>query len=132
MGTISTSIYHGITLGTGTYTSPLTITSSGYVDNTGAGDAIYGDNTQAWAVYNDGRVVSTGSNSDGVDFRAGVSVTNSGTIIGASSGFSSGINISGAAGTITNSGTVTGRARGIYLTAGGSVANTLGGYIKGT
>lgn len=94
MGTISNTIATGITLGTGTYTSPLTVTSSGYIDDTGTGDAIYGSNTQAWTVDNYGRIRSTGN--DGIKLLDGGAVdnTNTGTITGASAG----ICIGGAAG----------------------------------
>ncbi len=130
MGTISNTISSGITLGVGTYTSPLTVTSTGYVDNTGTGDGILGPNSQAWAVYNYGRIVATDALSDAVDFGAGGTVANTGTIRGVSNG----VDIEGAAGTVTNSGMIAGTGaagHGVYLLGGGSVDNTGTGLIQG-
>ena len=42
MSSINGSINHGITLGPPNYSSPLTVTNSGYVSNAGVGAAIYG------------------------------------------------------------------------------------------
>lgn len=120
--TISHTISHGITLGV-TYTSPLTITTSGYVHNTGSGDAILGPATQAWTVANSGRVVAAGTSGDGIDLKDGGLVTNSGTIRGQANG----VYIGGAAGTVTNSGTIDGTASsGVTFAAGGTVSNKAG------
>ena len=126
--TISNTITAGITLGSGTFSSPLTVTSTGYIDNTGTGDAIYGPNTQAWAVYNGGRIVATDPAGDGIDFENGGYVDNAGTIKGGDDG----IFITGAAGTVTNSGAIIGTSfEGIRLQDGGSVDNTGTGLISG-
>src|SRR5437016_6337060 len=106
MSTISNTIAHGITLATsGAYTSPLTIAASGYIDNTGAGDAIFGPDTQPWAVVNAGRVASIGSASrNGINLGNGGFVANSGSITGSVDG----IFIGGASGSVINSGTISG------------------------
>jgi hypothetical protein len=57
MSTVNTTINHGITFGA-TYTSPLTITSSGAVNNNGSGKAIFGG---AETVVNYGHVIATGN-----------------------------------------------------------------------
>jgi hypothetical protein len=130
MSTIGNTITHGVTLAnTGTYTSPLTITATGYIENTGTGDAIFGPNSQAWTVVNYGRVaVNLGTfGQGGIDLKDGGLVANSGTIT--APGF--GVLIAGAAGTVTNSGTIkSGDRSGVYLSVGGSV-NNAGGLIQG-
>jgi hypothetical protein len=135
MSTISSSITVGIVLGTvtsgGTYDSPLTITSTGAVLLGGTGDAIFGPNTDAWTVVNQGSVVVSGTAGDGIDLRLGGSVDNSGLIDAPI-----GVYITGAAGTLSNSGTInstgTGTAAaGIVFQAGGSVDNAATGLIEG-
>ena len=129
MSTIATTIYTGITLGTGTYTSPLTITSTGAVEAT-SNDAIHGDSSAAWTIVNFGTVETTGTGGDGIDLRAGGSVTNTGA--GLIKG-SRGVFIVGAAGTVTNAGTILGTSGyGLQLFAGGSVDNTGTGLIEGS
>ncbi|MFI4948480.1 MAG: hypothetical protein ACHQC9_06745, partial [Alphaproteobacteria bacterium] len=119
---IANTITQGITLSnSGTYASPLTITSTGYIDNTGTGSGIYGPNNSAWTVVNQGTVTATAG--DGVDLALGGSVDNAGTG-GLIQGYG-GIVIKGAAGTVTNSATIIGTgtttsAAGVYLSAGGS------------
>ncbi len=131
MGTISNTIAHGITLATsGTYASPLTIAATGYIDNTGTGDAVYGDATQPWTLSNYGRIASLGIASRyGVNLRAGGSILNDGTITASGDG----IDISGATGSVTNAGYIKGRifgsTSGIKLQAGGTVTNQSGGTI---
>src|SRR5438093_206635 len=105
MSTISTTITHGITLSTGgTYSSPLTITATGAVEAS-AGNAIYGNASQAWAVENQGTIATTAANGIGIYLAAGGNVTNAGT--GLISG-AKGILVGNAAATITNAGTITG------------------------
>ena len=102
MSTISTPINQGITLSnSGTYASPLTITSTGSVTNGGTSDAIYGPNTYTWTVINAGAVTATGTH-DAIDFYHGGYIGNTGRIVGGYDG----IFITGAAGTIQNSGAV--------------------------
>ena len=55
MSTISTQVNHAIVLGSAGYTSPLTITSSGGVDNSTAGNAIFGS---TGTIVNDGKITS--------------------------------------------------------------------------
>ncbi len=121
MSTISNNVMAGVTLSTsGSYTSPLTITATGAVNNLGTGDAIFGPNTQAWAIYNYGTVSAAGAS--GIDLRLGGTVTNSGT--GLISGHTYGVLIKGAAGTVTNLGTILATATaGVALNAGGDVTN---------
>src|SRR5437764_1332423 len=128
MGTISNTVTHGITLAvSGTYASPLTITTSGYVnDIADSGDAIFGPNTQAWTVINYGRVRSTGSS--GIELQDGGFVSNSST--GTITGSLQGVDISGTSGTVLNAGTIVGTSgAAVLLEAGGSVSNT-GGLIE--
>jgi hypothetical protein len=131
VSTISTTISQGITLGPaaspGTYTSPLTITSSGAVRTT-SGDAIYGPASAAWTVQNYGSVTDTGTTGSGIELLAGGYISN----IGSSAliqGYN-GIDVTGTYGTVVNSGTIKGslttgnNAYGVRLNAGGTVFNT--------
>jgi hypothetical protein len=85
-------------------------------------------------VTNSRYIVGLGWNtSDGVDLTAGGSVSNSGTIRGAadfSGGFTFGVDIAGATGTVVNSGVLLGFGA-VYLRAGGSVTNISGGLVDG-
>ena len=127
--TINSGIVLGTVASTGTYTSPLTITSTGVVAAS-SGDAIYGDNSAAWTVVNSGTVGSTGgAGSEGIDLRAGGNVDN--TASGLIKGYL-GVYIGTAAGTVTNAGTIDSTAAssyGVRLNAGGSIDNT--GLIEG-
>lgn len=139
MSTINTTINHGITIGA-TYTSPLTITASGAVDNNGVGKAVFGG---AATVLNHGYITATGSSAglgySGV-YLGGGSLDNSGTVIGA--GYAadfqgageitnSGILSGGRWGatsrglfTIANTGTISGASEGVVLFAGGFINNS--------
>ena len=120
MGMISNTIAHSITLTTsGTYSSPLTITATGSVSNSGAGDAVYGPNTASWSVDNYGQISATGLYA-AIALYLGGSITNSGVI---SSADALAIQIAGAAGSVTNLGTIAGASFGVELTAGGSISN---------
>src|SRR5579864_4449531 len=123
MGTISNTISIGITLAAiGTYSSPLTITASGYVSDNGTKDAIYGPNTQAWTVANYGRVAEFGTYGRyGIHFGDSGLVLNSGTI----SATRSGVFISGGAATLTNSGVIEGGRSGIRLSHTGASYDTV-------
>ena len=127
MATINNTITQGVTLATsGTYASPLTITSVGYVvDNSGTKDAVYGPNTQAWTVVNQGRLTSSGRS--GINLRAGGLVDNSGTIVGTSQ---IGVDITGGGGTVINAGTILGGATAGVQLFSGVVANQAGGFIN--
>jgi len=123
---ITTTITHGITLGTsGSYASPLTITSTGAVEASST-TAIYGPSTQAWAIVNEGTILGTGTlQPHGVELLAGGRVDNTATS-GLIGGYF-GVEITGSPGIVTNAGTITGTGEavgGIQLLAGGSVANT--------
>lgn len=103
MSTINNSIDHGITLSVlGSYTSPLTVTSTGTISNAGTGDAVYGPDTQAWTVYNAGQIAASGTQNSGITMLAGGYVNNSGWIVGGHDG----IDIGGAPGAIVNSNTI--------------------------
>src|SRR5580704_4909336 len=132
MSTISGSVAVGITLSTtGSYSSPLTITGSGSVQNGGTGDAVYGPGTASWTIANYGQIVASGGGTNGyngVALYAGGSVGNSGYIAASLNG----IYIGGSDGTVTNSGTIEATNTigfGICLYTGGTVTNN--GYIKG-
>ena len=152
MSTISNAVTHGITLSTsGSYTSPLTLTSGGAVLNSGTGDAIFGPNTQAWTVQNAGTVAATGAGSTGIYLGAGGYVGNSNFISGVAYGVKSHFT---AASTIVNSGTIlatgansvavygstvtntgtaaliSGASNGVHLLSGGALTNS--GVIQGT
>ncbi|HEX3864938.1 MAG TPA: Hint domain-containing protein [Stellaceae bacterium] len=121
MSTVYGTVAHTITLtATGTYNSPLTISTSGYVGN--GGTAVFGPNTQAWSVENYGTVDGT------IDFLRGGNVSNaSGGFISASA---DGVDIAGAAGTVINAGVISG-SEGIDLFSGGSVTNEANGFVGG-
>src|SRR5579862_2954872 len=125
MSTISNTITHGITLSTsGAYASPLTITSDGYVENPGSGDAIFGPNTQAWTVINAGLIA--GGSRSGINLRDGGLVSNSGIITAS-------VDIAGAVGTVINTGTIaqTDVSVSVVSLGGGSVGNGQRALISG-
>src|SRR5437764_648960 len=103
--TISTSIGHGVTLGTvasvGTYLSPLTITTTGTV-LAGGGDGVFGPGYAAWTLDNYGIVQSTAA--IGVDLAGGGLVTNglSGASTALIAGSAGGVRIGGSGGTVVN------------------------------
>ncbi len=122
VSTINSYVGHGVTLGNG-YTSPLTITTAGTVDDSG-GIAVFAAATYANpVVINQGTILETGFGGVGVAFNAGGSLDNSGTAALIEGQY--GVQIRGTAGTITNAGTIEGtNGRAIYLTQGGSVDNS--------
>jgi hypothetical protein len=129
MSTISTIITHEVSLsGTGTYTSPLDITSTGGVE-VGGGYAVYGGGTKSWTVENSGTV--TDSNGTAILFRDGGYVGNlAGTAL-----IAGGVDI--AAGTITipstviNAGTITDNVIAVEADGSAVVRNTGTGTIAG-
>ncbi len=130
MSTISTTVNHGIVLGTGTtasYTSPLTITSTGTVNNNGSGDAIYGSGIAQWTIDNAGGVTATGAGNIGIDLADGGTIANSGTV----SADDLAVRIGNSVGTVTNSGRITASATFGYgvILYGGFLTNAAGGYI---
>ena len=119
MSTLSTTIYGNINLDGATYPSPLTITSTGSVNNQGTGDAVYGLNTTAHTLVNSGTITATGvatvGHFAGVYLNGdGSTVSNIGSI-GSAGG--NGVWIR-ANGSVTNQGTITGGLRGIDLNTG--------------
>src|SRR5271155_4854217 len=123
MSTISGKIVIGVTLGTAGYTSPLTITSTGYIDSfIGSYNGVYATYANP-VVINHGRV-STATRS-GIEFTDGGSVYNGGnTTLGPAliTGFAGGVYMYGAAGTVTNAALIVGQnGVGIRLAAGGTV-----------
>ena len=140
MSTINTTINHGITLGSG-YTSPLTVTNTGKVNNNGSGKAIFGGSA---TVVNYGHITATGTapagyGYPGIYLGAGY-VRNSGTIIASSYGvFFQGVGSVVNSGyvygrrfavqslglfTVTNTGTITCSTQAILLSDGGFVDNS--------
>src|SRR5437763_10370 len=121
MSTITRTVTNGVTLGQAGYTSPLKIAGGGTVSNS-TGAAVYASSTYANpVVVNHGTIIDT-AGFDAVELKDGGSVANTALIQGYT-----GVDISGAAGTVTNSGTITGTGLlgfGVRLGAGGSVANT--------
>ena len=111
------------TSGSGTYGSPLTITSSGAVSV--SGNAVVGSILQP-AVVNYGTIDSTGGT--GIDLTDGGSITN-GTSASTAyliEGSTSGVVITGAAGTIANFGIISGASgRGVYLGGRALAATTV-------
>jgi hypothetical protein len=106
MSTITgTTISSTVTLSTtGSYASPLTVASSGAVKTSGT--AIYGPNTQAWAVANYGTISS--ANSDGISLQNGGSVNNSGTALISGGNNYAAVAIYNVAGTVTNTAKIKG------------------------
>jgi hypothetical protein len=135
VSTISTTVSKGIVLGTiasgGTYSSPLTITSTGAVRMASSGStqsAIAGPGTSAWTVQNQGTVLNSAGVGNGISLAAGGYVGNN-----ASSALIQGydgVYITGAAGTVVNSGTIAGSlvtgkfSYGVRLDNGGTVTNS--------
>jgi collagen type I/II/III/V/XI/XXIV/XXVII alpha len=103
--TISSLIRHSVTLGTGVYLSPLTITPTGTIDG-GSGSSGYGD----------GFGGNGGNGGTGLDAADGV-VTNSGTIAGGGGGYGAHLGSGGSGGT------------GVLLDAGSYLLNK--GLITG-
>ncbi|HEX3991305.1 MAG TPA: hypothetical protein VHX39_09060, partial [Acetobacteraceae bacterium] len=124
MSTINTTINHGVILGQPGYYTPLTITSTGAVNNNGTGKAIFGGGE---TVVNYGRITATG-NSGGYGYQAvylgGGYVNNHGTITADGSAV-----LLQAAGTVVNSGFIYGQRWGVTSRGLVTVANT--GTISG-
>jgi len=108
MSTITGTINNGITL-TGSYASPLTITSTGAVaTDSSIYQTVYG-NTTGDILNNQGRITSAG--------------TNNGWIA---------VNLKGTNSTVINSGTIRGPDPvAIQLNNGGSISNSSTGYLGG-
>ena len=130
MSTISTTLTNGISLGGASYPSPLTITTTGYVD-ANSGNAVSAS-TAGVTLINDGRIhgISAGNVS-------GVTLVDGGTVTNASTGtISGGTGLQAYSGalTLTNYGTIIGlnsTAQGVLVNHGGTVSNATSGLISG-
>ena len=116
--TISTTISNAVTLGSGAYLSPLTVTSTGEIDSKTVG-IIVPASVANGVVVNDGSIIG---GVFGVDLAAG-QLTNAGYI----SGVQDGVAVYGSASAL-NSGSIHGATYGLYA-SGGHITNAAGGYI---
>ena len=124
-GTTTTGIVLGTAASVGTYTNPLTITSTGSVSNTSGAhgdDAVYGPTGTAWTVDNFGHVSGAAAyGANGIHLLAGGNITNGGLISGAANG----VLIAGGGGTVQSYGTIA------ATNAGGVAVDFLqGGYVS--
>ena len=105
--------------------------------------------THAWTLTNQG-TIGPGGIYDGVNFAAGGTVINSGSISGGNGiwiqgaagtvnnmaggviqGGSGAVVINGVAGDVTNAGTITSSGQAVGLTGGGTFTNLTGGFVQG-
>jgi hypothetical protein len=126
--TISSSVTGPVTLAFPT-DNPLTITSTGTVTSTGAGNDGIDGSGGAWTVGNSGTVSS--GNADGFNLSGGATLTNNaGGVITSTGTAGSGLfvgaalYIRGGTGNVTNNGSISGVGYGVGLAGGGSVTNT--------
>ncbi len=124
-GTYSSTILTGVTLSA----TSATITSSGYVTNSGS-NAVYSDMT-AQTLVNFGKVV-------GPSTYLGVYLSLGGEVINAAGGTISGaygVSIAGATASVTNTGVILGTSTllggGVSMSYGGDLTNNAGGTISG-
>ena len=145
--TISSNTTGPVVLGTAD--NPLYVTSNGTVTSSGSSDGVDGGSSvTTWTINNAGKIAASGGNGvslassgtvsntgsisgvDAVVLGNGGSVTNNaGTIsslgtLGGGSGSGTGVDITGAVGTVTNHAAISGVAYGISLGKGGLVTNT--------
>ena len=97
MSSITTKISHGITLGSGGYTSPLSITNTGGISNTGV--ALY--SASGGTVTNSGTILSTSTYA----VQGGINLTLTNAASGQITGYLAGV--WAAAATLVNHGTIT-------------------------
>src|SRR5581483_6741366 len=120
MATISTTITHGVTLSTsGSYASPLTITSAGAVE-TGSGNAIYGPGGQPWTIINEGLISAGVTAYRAITLKDGGVILNAGTVVSLNTHYH-GIKINGGSAYVSNS--QTGYLAAVDLYASGKVVN---------
>ena len=118
------TITNGVTVGTGNYASPLTITQSGYVSYGGPAYAITGTGV----LVNQGTVTQGGDGNGAVSLTGASSVSNSGTITGVA-GYVIDLNGSGG---ISNAGSgLIGGFLGVKLTGTGDMLTNLGSIAAG-
>jgi hypothetical protein len=123
--TITGTVTSSVTLGNGTYSSPLTIAAGAEVSYGGTAAAVY---SAYFATIVDLGVIS-GTAGDGIQLAHGGLVINSGTVSGAGTlgrglGSGAGVYITGRAGTVINNGAISGTAYGVGLGHGGTVSNS--------
>ncbi|MBW0001941.1 MAG: VCBS repeat-containing protein [Hyphomicrobiales bacterium] len=126
--TINSSVTGPVTLAFPT-DNPLTITSTGTVTSTGAGNDGVDGSGGAWTVGNSG-TVSSGS-ADGFNLSGGATLTNNlGGVISSAGTVGGGLfvgaalYIRGGKGNVTNNGSISGGGYGAALAGGGSVTNS--------
>ena len=133
-GTVFNSTSFGVDLYNPTLQNPATIASAATITNiysVNNGDAVYGDSSVAWTVYNFGTAEGTQGGAAGVRLASGGDVHNAST--GRIAGDAYGVAILGSAGTITNYGTIEGTGAGssnagVFLDDGSIVRNGASGY----
>jgi hypothetical protein len=108
MSTVSTTVNHGITLGSGGYTSPLTITNTGAINNNGIGPAVFGG---VGTVVNDGHITAAAKTT------VFLGTT---TVLAAYSG----VYLTDAGSYLNNSGTIRASLYGVQFQSGGSITNS--------
>jgi hypothetical protein len=114
MSYITSTVYYTVTVGSGAYPSPLTITASGAVEPTGIGapgvySGLAGNSVANYGTIDGGAGIETLPGGFGVDLSAGTLTNNQGAYINGGSGFyngGDGVYLHG--GTLTNYGTIDG------------------------
>src|SRR5579862_3666447 len=133
----------GTLQGTGTRSSGIYLATGGTFAN--EKNALASGHTDGAAIGRNGGTVTNFGTIGGTASSGGVYLTAGGTVVNNSGGLISGTvdgatignlaGTSGGGGTVSNSGVIQGvgtASAGVYLTAGGTVVNNLGGLISGT
>jgi hypothetical protein len=122
--TITGTVTHSVKLGSGTYSSPLTIAAAATVSYTGAAATVYSANVAT--IVDLGTISSTLG--DGIQLASGGSVDNTGVVLAANHG----VIVNSGSGTVTNSGNIIAAGDGgVGLFDGGDVVNYAGATISG-